>query len=371
MLVNTVKFSGSLTPGLTGGLRRAAPSMTQNLRNLGSGAIGSRGFHTSTPLLKDLKNGATPATRTDGGFLARMSSGIKKMMEAANIKYTPSKFESKEVLDISKYGPKWAAVDESSYGTVSKSADWKSHFVDAGAKAEIKGVQVIAGHGMFSAGEVHVGKATLQADLGVKGLHQTWQSSVSLTGGTSLFNLRAAWSGLDGGLGEAPSLKTLRMASFKPLLSVQLEQRDLQNGTLVMFKLNAANLLNFLGEGLQEGKLPNPGKLLTGENKIFNDKLHQAYRAVAEDFVQHYRALERAGVPERIDAMVEDALGDWRSDGEGWSPQALAMFKRDILNSQVLADVLGLDKEHANALPVYRLAARLFNEGIANGGQKL
>lgn len=366
MLTAVTRFTKPLLNTTT---RAAAAevSVSRNLSNLSSKNIQSRGIHSSRVLYdKDLKSTATPEKRPDGGVLSRFKDKIATLCESAGVKLSSYKLEEKMLVDADKIGPWYAKVSEHSFGIAAREDNWKSRFLDLKAKSELKGAQVNIGEGVSRSMEVYAGKGTILGEIGVKSLHLTDQARLNVTGGVGLGYLFIGWKdqvtgGLDGV--EAPSLKNFRMELLKPILSAQLERRDLQNGTLAMAKLNAANLLDWVIKAA-EGEPLDPTKMITIEKKVFDAELNRIYHALGQDFAQAFEAMKKAGVPKQIDDIVEHGLGDWRSDGEGWSPEALDMLKSDILNSQVLASTLALTKENADAVPIYRLAARFHDEFV-------
>ncbi len=374
------------TSALNQTLRRSStvlPTLTRNLAGLERSGV--RSLHTDASPAKSLKTSATPNSSPDGNFLTRVRNQVAQLISASQqaykdsgIKYTPVKIEEKRFFDVDKTGPLPTTVKDRSYGTFVKEKAWKEEGDEVKLKAELKLAQLTTSTGYTASAEGYLGKGTLQGEAGLSHRHQTAQTRVNVTGGMAVGYLFISMKDQAGYLGgeaiagvkgeefEPPSLKNVRMELFKPILSMQVERRDLQNGTLVMAKLNLANVLKELGRLENEGGLPRLDKMFSGERKVFDEKLSKLYRDVGDAFETEYRALEDSEVSLRIDEAVEDSLGNWRSDGEGWSQHALDLLKRDLLVSNVMANVLGLNKEQADALPVFKLGERLYNERIAS-----
>lgn len=359
-----------------------APTATRHLLDLGS--TGVRSIHTGTSPGKSLKTSATPVRSPDATLLSKLRACVQDLVlsgrqayGASGLKYTPVKIETKQFWDADKTGPRSTTVTDRSYGALSKETAWKDEDGEVKLKGEVKALQVATSKGYTASLEVYVGKSTLQGEVGVNSPRGTTQARMNVTGGMALGYvfismkdqagyLAAGVAGvLQGRDVELPSLKNVRMELFKPILSVQLERRDLQNGTLIMGKLNLANVLKEIDRLGQEGGVPRLDKMLSGESKTFDEKLAKAYRDLGDAFEREFRSLQENGVAARIDETVEDRLGDWRSDGEGWSQSSLERLKQDILVSTVMANVLGLDKDHTSALPVFKLGERLYNERIS------
>jgi len=370
MLISVAQFA-SKPLGNTAQKGGMNVSLTRNLSKLGSEGIQNRGFRSSPVAYKDFKSSVTPGKSPDGDLLSRLKDKAARWCASADIKSAFYKLEIKTLIDADKIGPWHAEVEEHSYGILSKEGGGKSRFLDVKVKGEIKGAQVNLATGVSTSAEIYAGKFTIQGEAGLKNFHLTEQSRINVTRG---MGLGYVFIGLKdqvlspGGEGGAtiPSLKNVRMELCKRILSAQLEKRDLQDGTLVMTKLNLANALSWVQDGLKPGaeELPDPSKMVTIEKKVFDAGLNQAYRALGKNFAQAFAELKKAGVLEKLDETVEHELGDWRSDGEGWSTEALGMLKLDILKSTLLANALGLSKGEADAVPVYRLATRLFDEFV-------
>ena len=345
-----------------------AMSKSNNLPDKGSAGVRSKRMAVPVKQAKPLAQTATPEKTVSGGLLAKVHKQVAERLKVVAVKH-----ETKNVFDVDK-GIK-GLVQDRSYGVVSLDVGKKSRYLDLTAKAEARGLQATVGTGMSSSLEVHAGKVTVQGEVGITGLREVSQARVNVTLGKSLGHLFISLKdvvtdgvkeSLDQGMLAPPSLKSFRVALCKPILTMQLEQRDLQNGTLALAKFNLANALDWVGEGLEQGEPPNLGKMITRESKVFDAKLKQTYESMGDAYEKTYRQMEKEGVLERINEQFAHTLGDWRSDGEGYAPEVLDQLASDTMKSQVLARVLALPPENGNALPIFRLAGRLHHDFVLN-----
>lgn len=369
MRILTNTFS---SPALRGGgsVAQKTLSQTRNLFGMGAANTGVRSMHTDAKPGKSLADSARPSGAPDAG---RAQQYLSALWNA--IKFELYKSESKTVIDADKLGYKQASITEHSLGTASLEKSAKSVYLDVKGKLEAKALQVNVGTGEVYSLEVHAGKASAQTEVGIKSLHQTDQVRFNVTLGKtagyffiSVKDLIANAMKESGEHGEPslPSLKNLRAQPWKTTFTGQIELRDLQNGTMTMPKFNLAYLLDAYNGELKDDEHFDPTKLVTRESKTFDPKLHQTYHALGNEFARVFRDLQEQGVMDKIDTSFEDALGDWRSDGEGYHPDTLATFKLDAFKSQVLANLLGLKLENADAVPVFRLADRYYREFVLN-----
>ncbi|MFJ1302029.1 hypothetical protein ACILG0_18850 [Pseudomonadota bacterium AL_CKDN230030165-1A_HGKHYDSX7] len=343
-------------------------STSSNLPDKGSAGVRGKRMDVPVKQARPLAQTAQPEKTVSGGLLAKVHKQISESIKVVGVKK-----ETKNVFDIDK-GIK-GMVHDRSFGVVSLEVGKKSRYLDLMAKAEGRGLQATVGTGASSSLEVHAGKATVQGEVGITGLREASQARINVTVGKSLGHLFISLKdvvmdgmkeSLDQGVLAPPSLKSFRLALCKPILTVQLEQRDLQNGTLALAKFNLANVMDWVGEGLEKGELPNLGKMITGESKVFDAKLKQTYENMGEAYEKTFRQMEKEGVLERIGEQFTHALGDWRSDGEGYAPEVLDRLALDTMKSQVLARLLALPPENGNALPIFLLASRLHNDFVLN-----
>ncbi|OZI46639.1 hypothetical protein [Bordetella genomosp. 5] len=358
------------TPMVRGGgtVARKTLNQSRNLVGMGSANRGVRSMHTDAGPGKSLADRARPSGAPDAG---RTRQYLTALWNA--IKFDRYKSETKTVIDADKLGYTSGSITEHSYGIATLEKAAKSAYLDVKGKLEAKALQVNVGTGRVTSLEVHAGKATAQTEVGVKSLHQTGQVRINVTLGKtagyffiSVKDLIANALKESGEQGEPslPTLKNLRAQPLKTTFTGQIELRDLQNGTLTMPKFNLAYVLDVYNGELKEGETFDPTKLVTRETKTFDPKLHQTYQDLGREFARVFKELQEQGVMDKIDASFEDALGDWRSDGEGYHPDTLATFKLDAFKSQVMASVLGLKLENADAVPIFRLADRYHREFV-------